>query len=321
MTDHDGFKVHLASPQERNQLLAVVSELQPGLDTEQRYKWLYESNPHGHALTWVATTPDTGEIMGVASYFRKRLMLGARTVDGALGGDCFVRPAFRRRGIGMALHRAGRHDMKEFGIEVMFGTPTPANAGPLRHCGGHDVSEVVRYTHPVTPIDSLLRRVSSRTHTALRLDEMTENDPRIDRLWARTQPELRIATVRDAAFYTWRFLRAPSSNERPYVILDHGRPIAACALERVGARLRVIDLLAPHEAWARALAAIVRAPHRCSTVSLRVPRTVAAAHGLWRHGFLARDSKHLNIVLPEDAPSDAPFLDERAWYYSWADST
>ncbi|MDX2089221.1 MAG: GNAT family N-acetyltransferase [Kofleriaceae bacterium] len=317
----DGFSVRLATSKDRDRLLAVVSEHQPGVDTQQRYSWLYERNPHGHALTWVATAPDTGEIMGVASYFRKRLMLGTRTVEGALGGDCFVRPQFRRRGIGMALHRAGRDAMKQFGIEVMFGTPTPANMGPLRNCGGHDVSEVVRYTHPVTAFDALVRRMSPRASSALRLDEMTDLDPRIDHLWHRTRPELRIATIRDATFYTWRFLRAPMSRERPYVILDHGRPVAACALERVGAQVRVIDLLAPREAWSRALTAIVRASHGCAAVNLRIPRSIAASHKLWRHGFLARDAKPLNIVLPQDAPTDAPFLDERAWYYSWADST
>lgn len=317
--DADGFAVRLASPKDRDRILAVIGELERGFDTEQRYDWLYERNPHGRALTWIATEHGTGELMGVASYFRKRLMIGSRIVGGALGGDCFVRPKFRRRGVGMALHRAGRHDMKEFGIEVMFGTPTPANATPLRHCGGHDVSEVVRYTHPVTAL-AVMRRLF-RPHTALRLDEVVADDPRVDQLWERTRPELRIATVRDAAFYTWRFLRAPSSKERPFIVLDHGRPIAACALERVGAQLRVIDLLAPHEAWGRALTAIVRSPHGCSTVDMRIPRRVAATHHLWRSGFLGRDAKFLNIVLPEDAPADAPFLDERAWYYSWADST
>lgn len=322
------FTVRVAGRGDRPAIEATIAELLPGVDVARRHRWLYDDNPHGPALTWIAWDEATGEVAGVTSFFARRIIAQGREVTAALGGDSYVRPAFRRRGIASAMHGASRRDMTRFGIEVKFGTPMPGNATPLAQHRTRDVVEVVRYVRPVSAgafglsprLDSIARHVLQPRSRGLELDPFRERDPRVDGIWEQTRPELEIATVRDARFYDWRFRRSPSQLQRPFVVLDHGRPIAACALERVGRRLRVIDLLAPRRAWSRALAAIVASASACDTVELKLARVDADMRGIWRRGFVARDAKPLNIMLPEGSPHEAVYFDGARWFYTWSES-
>src|SRR5262249_38499368 len=116
------------------------------------------------------------------------------------------------------------------------------------------------------------------------------------------------------------FRRSPSQQQRPFVVLDHGRPIAACALERVGRRLCVIDLLAPRRAWPNALGTIAASAGGCDTCELRLTRAAADARRIWKRGFVARDAKQLNIMVPEGASYEAMYFDGDRWFYTWCES-
>ena len=151
------FHVRLAQPDDRGSLLALQAELFHGegaghdrAGLERRFDWLYRDNPHGKAFTWVAVDDATGQVVGSTSFFPRLLALDGGTVRGALGGDGYVLPRFRRRGIGTAMHRASRRDMRALGIEVMFGTPMPRNLTPLREAGSRNVTRVARYVRPLS---------------------------------------------------------------------------------------------------------------------------------------------------------------------------
>ncbi len=47
------FLIRTATGSDLERVKALIAKMSPG-DVEARYKWLYESNPHGRALTWVA---------------------------------------------------------------------------------------------------------------------------------------------------------------------------------------------------------------------------------------------------------------------------
>ena len=214
----------------------------------------------------------------------------------------------------------------------------PANKTPLDRAGARDVGTTVRYARPLpgalAPHAPVLRRLPPVAHRALgalvgpftRLDPVVPHDPRVDAVWADARHELGIATVRDAAFYTWRFLESPSRVQRPYVILRGGAPIGVCALERHDGRLRVVDLVAPRKSYRAALSAIVRHAHGVpggellAAVDLKLVREQAASLALWASGFLPRDTKPLNLLWAETEREPAVWSDPSAWYFTWADS-
>ena len=152
------------------------------------------------------------------------------------------------------------------------------------------------------------------------LDPVVAGDPRVDAVWARTRGELDVATIRDARFYTWRFVEAPARRQLPYVVLAGAEPIAVCALERLDGRMRVIDLVAPAEDWGRALAAVERHAADCDAVEIKLLHDDAVKRGLWRFGFVPRETKPFLCVLPEGSARAAVLHDPARWFYTGADS-
>ena len=86
------FSIRNAEQADREVLAAMVREMMPGIDAESRLRWLYDANPAGHALTWLACT-EGGDVAGCTSFFPFRLQVDGAHALAALGGDGWVRPA------------------------------------------------------------------------------------------------------------------------------------------------------------------------------------------------------------------------------------
>lgn len=326
------FEIRAATDRDTDDVAQLIREMIPGVAADLRLDWLYYKNPAGRALTWIAR--ESGELAGCTSYFPWRLLLDGDEVLGALGGDGYVRPKFRRRGLGALLHDAARDGMKRAGIHCMYGAPGAMNVTPLKHAGSREVGQVARWARPlrgaalgprIAPIDRLLDRVlrrAFRPRGTPKLEPMVRADQRIDEVWRGFARTVQLAAVRDATFYTWRFLDAPAQKEPAFVIVDHGVPIGACSLELMheGRSVRIVDLMAIPATWHRCLGAIAR--HAAETDALHLDIKLMTLDGrrrhMWRSGFVERDAKPFLVVIPLDG--DRRFLDPARWFYCGADS-
>jgi len=319
-------EVRVATPADRSELLTLIQQMIPGVDAEARLRWLYESNPGGTALTWIATDGD--RVAGCTSFFPFRLWLDGQVIRAALGGDGYVRPAFRRQGLGAALHQASRDAMRDADIACMYGAPGAMNVTPLKHGGSMEIGQVARWVRPIRATALGLRGALLGSlglaipHGAAALVPMHRQDPRVDEVWASARPALRLAAVRDAAFYTWRFLDGPAQRQRAFVIVDRGQPIGACALEpRRGGTLTILDLITVPGAWHAGLRAIVRHAAEqtaADRIDLKLFTPDGRRHRMWQSGFLEREHKPFLCMI---APSgDRRLLDPDRWCYSGADS-
>ncbi len=285
-------------------------------------------NPEGHALTWIAVDEASGDLAGVTSYFPVRLWLQGQIVRAAIGGDGYVRPRFRRRGIAARLHGALRAQMPKHHIEVMFGAPAAANVTPLTTGGSQRIGETVRYVKPLSAsaltskaafADPIARRLLTPRAGNARLEPMREGDRRVDEVWEASRDQLGIAVVRDAAYYSWRYLRAPARVQEPFVIVAGGAAIGVCALQRCGARLMIVDLCAPAESWGKALAAIAHRAADLEGLEIVRLRQDGGRHHLGRHGFVAREASAFLIVTPEGSRYEAVLRDPLRWTYTYGD--
>ncbi|HSS00627.1 MAG TPA: GNAT family N-acetyltransferase [Kofleriaceae bacterium] len=321
------FDVRAATPVDRPEIIAMIREMIPGIDADARWRWLYESNPGGRALTWIAHRGDA--IAGCTSFFPFRLWLDGQVVGAALGGDGYVRPAYRRMGLGGQLHEASRTAMAASGIGCMYGAPGAMNLSPLKHGGSREIGHVARWVRPLRMAALGLRAPLVRAlpigtlGCAANLEPMVRGDERVDEVWAQARRELRLAAVRDSAFYAWRFLESPARCQRAFVIVRRGRPIGMCALETIhgGATLWIVDLVTVPGAWHTALRAIVRHAG-AQTSALAVDIKLFAPDGrrrcMWRSAFTERDRKPFLVMVPRHG--DRRFLDPDRWYYNGGDS-
>jgi hypothetical protein len=323
-----GFEVRAATEADRSEVIALLREMIPGVDAEARMRWLYETNPAGKALTWLAL--EQGEVAGCTSFFPFKLWLDGQDRLAALGGDGYVRPKFRRRGLGGLLHETSRRAMIEHGIGCMYGAPGAMNVTPLKHGGSREVGMVTRWVRPLRGkaiglgmpvLDQLVRGVL-RPRLTPHLEPMRRNDTRVDEIWRLARDGLRLAAVRDAAFYTWRFLDAPARREPAFVIVHRGDPIGACSLEMMnrGKNVRIVDLVAVPGYWHACLAAIARHASLtdASTLDIKLMTLDGRNRQMWRAGFTERDSKPFLCMIPPDG--DRRFLDPDRWFYCGADS-
>ncbi len=309
-------------------ILELMAELMPGTDVARRHAWLYRENPDGDASTVLAVDDDSGATAGMCSVFPRRVRAAGREVRSALGGDDFVRPGYRRRGIGTALHRAAGAAMRERGIEFVHGTPLPANGTPLRNVGARDVERLIRHVRPLLAARAGIGTEVARNllmpwlhfSSQIRLEPIDGDDRRVDEVWERCADPAGIAVVRDARFYGWRFARSPSGRQRGFVAVDRGRPFAAVALERCGRRLRIIDWVAPRHRFAELLHAVLRESAGAVALELRATGTEAARLALWRFGFFARESLPWNVTIPAGTRDAALYADGGRWFATWADS-
>jgi hypothetical protein len=326
------FSVRTATTADESRIVELMSELMPGVDVVRRRAWLDVENPAGRAVTVLGFEDESGDVAGMASIFPRRIQAGGEILAGALGGDGWVRPRFRRQGLASTMHLASRFVLDTLGFELMFGTPVPANNAPLAAAGTHDIAEVVRYTHPFLVSGSpAATRLAARLggdlatpwiewRNAPRLEPATPLDPRVDEAWEAARAELGIATVRDASFYDWRYSRSPSGRQRPFIVMDRGRVAGACALERCGMRLRVVDLVCTASDFARVLHAIVASERNADGIEIRMTRSRARRLGMWRFGFFPRESMPLNVMRPQSCEGETRFLDGKAWHFSDADT-
>ncbi len=333
-------RIDHANPEDRARTLAILREYfasTPGSpDAATRYDWLYLKNPSGVARTYVACAKDTGAAVGITSLFPRAVQVDGARLTGAIGGDGFVTPAFRRRGIVTKLHKMAHTDMND-GLSFMFGPPEPNNLRALLQSGANIIGGVRRFVRPLKTrsltrrrlpglvtdtLDSLLRAPASRLKVELLGDERNEPDPRVDEVWRAAATEPRVAhdvvPVRDAAFYAWRF--GSTLPQRGFIITEDGRPIGCAALERLAGHVAVVDITCTSKRFKRVLGAILSACKGDDAVSVQIHVPSRRKElSLLASGFVPREEKPFQVQLPGDHANHATLTRPSAWHYMWGD--
>lgn len=306
-------------------MLALLAEHTPGADVARRYAWLYEGNPHGAAVTFLAFD-EGGTLMGLTSLFPRRVVVQGEVRLGAIGGDGYVRPAFRRRGVATALHRACLGLMQESlrrgaGVEFMYGAPEPNNLVALERAGSRTITRLRRYGRS-GPLQAIFRlggamRDRRRGHRPLRLAALEGDDARVNAVFAEAKAGAAILPVRDPTQYAWRFC-APSRAQQAFAVMEGDAVVGLCALERKGSQVALVDFLAPRERWSATLRGTANAAGG-ETLMISTTDGNVESRELYYAGFLPREGKGFQVLAPEEHPARSALLDPASWHYVWAD--
>lgn len=330
-----------ASPADRALVQRILREYfatTGGDDADARYRWLYLANPHGIARTYVAIEIASGEAVAITSLFPRRVRVGAREAMGAIGGDAFVTPRFRRRGLATQLHRLAHADLGT-ALSFMFGPPEPHNLKALLQAGAKLVGSVRRYTRPLrvaglgmrlgalAPLSRLVAPLLSAAESRFTVEPMRAPfDARIDRVFRNVVEEGAgrsfhgVLPVRDAGFYAWRFGETAPGRQRGFVVMDGTTPVGTAALERFGRRAAIVDVTCAPGAFRGVVHALVHACKDADAVDLQIhvpsPRKEAELASL---GFIPRVTKPFQVQSKDDYVDHAAITSPRAWHYTWGD--
>jgi GNAT superfamily N-acetyltransferase len=317
-------RIARAEERDRSTVLALLAEHTPGADVARRHAWLYEGNPHGAAVTFLAFD-EGGTPMGLTSLFPRRVVVKGEVRLGAIGGDGYVRPAFRRRGVATALHRACLALMQESlrkgaGVEFMYGAPEPNNLVALERAGSRTITRLRRYARsgPLQAIFRLGGAMRGRGRArATRLVPLEGADARVADVFEDAAVGAAILPVRDPTQYAWRF-RAPSRAQHAFAVMEGDDAVALCALERKGPQVALVDFLAPRDRWSATLRGTANAAGGEALTMITTDGSAASGELVYA-GFLPREGKGFQVLAPEDHPALPVLLDAASWDYVWAD--
>ena len=288
----------------------------PTADVAARWHWLYEKNPHGRALTVAAYDLRTDEPLGITSVFPRKLTTGGRVFMGAIGGDAYVRPFARRRGVATAMHKALLERMENEGIAVMFGPPVATNLRALERAGSRVVTHVRRYVRPGW-VHVALRELSRlRGGRSVRLDPVVDHSRNVDRIFERTRDPRYVLAVRDAAYCRWRFAENPSLVQQMFVVTHGGRPLGLCVLEQRDKRVAIVDLVAPEADYGRVLQGVLEVSGATSFV-VQLNARGPFVDEVIRAGLWPREGKPFQVMATTNCPPEV--FEASRWYYTWGD--
>ena len=335
------FEIRDASPDDRAHVIRLMGNIYPG-DVAAHYDWLYRDNPHGRALTWLAIERESGEAVGCTSIFPRRGMIEGRERLGSIGGDCYIEPRVRRRGLATRLHVVSFEGMRRAGIEFMYGPPTPNNLGALVKAGSHLVTSYRRWVRPLTShgaYQAAFSRLPNRFEARiaglpiLMLDRLTRSDARgftvsevfeftdeFDILFATAAQTIPVACVRDKSYLAWRYR---SGNQKALAVRRDGELAGFIALEKSGHEAAIMDIFCPSDP--RLMDALLRlvieyaTAWDCTRLQMRLTEGCAMSRRLLRHGFIAREERGFQVAVNDEDAQAPTLLAPGAWHLTEAD--
>ena len=338
------FEIRPAGHDDRGHVIKLMGKIYPG-DMAARYEWLYEANPHGEALTWLAIENASGEAVGCTSIFPRRVIVRGRERIGGIGGDCFIEPRVRRQGLATALHSMSFAQMHERGVDFMYGPPTPNNLGALVKAGSHLVTNYKRWVRPLTSrgaYRAAFSRVPTKGQAQLAhipimvLDRLTRTDARgftveevydfgdeFDAMFARAAAEHGVACSRDSQYLAWRYRAAPDRRQIPLAVRREGELVGFLALEQADELAAIADLFsAPDSKLMDAILqlAIEHATAAgCASLEACLAQDSALARRLRRHGFIGREERGFQVAVQNNDPQADALVNAESWHFTEAD--
>jgi hypothetical protein len=208
---------------------AVLARNLPDAARPDRYAWVYESNPDGPALVWLAQDA-TGAPVGTSAAYPRRMHLDGSTVRALNLSDFAVDTAFRTLGPALQLLRATLEPVNAGEYAFSYDFPSESMRALYRRMGGADLGRKERWVRPVDlrPIakrkmgDGIVGSVvGAAGQAALRARDALNGIPAglsieplegecgaefdaLDERLGRLRP---VTGVRDARYLNWRYGR------------------------------------------------------------------------------------------------------------------
>ena len=338
------FEIRAADEDDRPHVVRLMGNVYAG-NMQERYEWLYLSNPHGRALTWLAIERASGEAVGCSSIFPRKVIVDGRERTGGIGGDCYIEPRMRRKGLATALHTASFAEMRAGGVEFMYGPPTPNNLGALVKAGSRIVTGYRRWVRPLTsrgayraafsrvptrfearlaglPI-MVLDRLTRTDATGFALEQVYEFKPEFSEMFNRAAATHPVICSRDRQYLDWRYNQAPSMRQIPLAVKREGEVVGFVALEKAGEYAAIADLFCSDDSKLidRVAQLVIEyaTAAGCSSLEISMTEGCAAASRLRRHGFIGRDERGFQVAASDDDPQFGVLVDACSWHFTEAD--
>ena len=335
-----GIVVHAGDP-DRDRKLAVqmfARYLNPRYD-EARFDWVYRDNPHGRGRLWMASDATSGEVVGIAGAFPRRMSVFGRTQMAWLLGDFSVSDAYRSVGPALALQRACLAEVRAGTIPFCYDFPSTGMMAVYRRLGVDPLGHLVRLSKvlrldtrvrdlvAVRPIASGLSAIVNLVMAPGAFRRRRERDIEISlcpgplgseftELNRRIADPRVVMVERSAEYLSWRYLANPVHRYQVLAARRAGRLVGYTVFRHDDRTMTLVDLFADApeatiadlvheavaEAWGRSLEAL----------DISLLESSNLIDGLHKLGFRRREGVPVALYAADEAP--AQIGDPANWF-------
>jgi hypothetical protein len=237
---------------------------------QQRFNWLYRSNPAGEARAWIAFDSETSANIGVAAAFPRLMCIGnGKELAWVLGDFCIVR-GHRSMGPALQLQRACLAGLDAERGAIYYDFPSETMTAIYRRLGISQTSCMVRLARPLR-VDKKLRSVVRQPQLARVLASVANMSLTLRDRGFRLPPGLMISgqqsacgneftqlaqklgsatgtcVQRSAGYLNWRYRQHPFLGYEIFT-LHRNRSLVGYAIANLeGQHLNVVDLFGEQE--------------------------------------------------------------------------
>lgn len=254
MTDRYSYSLRPAKAEDRDALIALhnatyASDDGHGMNPIDAHvwDWRYDANGVGHTSS-VAEDRESGEIAAFVGGIARRIWMRGKITGGIHSLDLMTAPSrskgLRRVGVfGRLLSYWCGYYYSADDKWLAFGFPSTAAFRIGRRFGGYRLYRPVNVLVHSSPValGGVVGGLEVRTVTTV--------SPDVDELWSRCAPDMELAIVRDAEYFSWRYERHPRFAYRMVEVRDRDGALRGMLVTRQGGiaedAIMLMDWLVP----------------------------------------------------------------------------
>lgn len=291
------------------------------------FRWLYLDGPHGTARAWVAIEDSTGQIVGSAAAYPRKMYFNGQEKSGLVLGDFCIDEKYRSLGPSLQLQRACLTALHEPQFEFLYDFPSRSMMAIYKRLGWEQSGELFRWAKPLRAEEKLSQLLHSKRlakgisvlanallarrgwrgdrnscdvqlHEGPCGQEFSQLDEEL-----RKQPGIR--TVRSPEYLNWRYLADSRSSYTILAARRAGKLVGYVVCTRDISDACIVDLCSVEEPGTIARLLFMAVKHLRKRGAGVVSLIAGNAHP-WstvfeRAGFRRREASPIVVALAGDA--------------------
>jgi hypothetical protein len=313
---------------------------------EDRFDWLYLQNPHGRALTWIATEGNSSRVLGIASAFPRLLRVNGKLKHGCVLGDFYIIPEHRSLGPALQLQRACLASIREEELAFCYDFPSlvmtaihkrlgnPMTGNFRRLCKRLRIAEThaegTKRSFMPDRFNNLGNRLLGLLDQLPRLSSKAEFrihsgpcDSSFSDLVERVSSTYGICVDRSADYLNWRYLRHPYRRHEIVTAHFQQQLTAYAVFTHENSNAGIVDLFG--DADRNSIGSLVRHVigllRRRGVVRLDIGLLDGHPWNTWvrRLGFFSREAYPVVTLVTSSSPEGARIAENPAFFLMHGD--
>lgn len=216
----------------------------------QRYEWNYENCPYGNARCWLAKDENSGDLVGSAALFPRKIFIEDEPVYAAIAGDFTVDKKHRGFGPALKLLREIQSSLRNTKFRFIYGVPNELSRKLFLRIGYKEIGKFERFVKILKTeykskqylpflahskmllrvIDFFIKIFSKENRYKKRVNYSVEMpkyfDNRFDVFWEKVSTQFDIIGERTSHFLNWRYIQSSYQEYKIFCILNEKKEIA-----------------------------------------------------------------------------------------------